>query len=355
MDRRSFYLLLGALASSAMASCQDEECDHQVEIEGPGFTLSANAACQEISAAAWPEQWLDARGYGIAPDRCTKLCGSSSFDICHLPTDYVDAIVEKNGPFIFSYGDAGPPKQLACPTWTADVSVQCVRYEQRGKWHDGCPINGRRPSGLVASQRSRRDDVASYLARSAHLEAASVHAFERIAAELMALGAPAVLMTECLQAAREETEHARRVGALSRARGAEPEPVDVAAARAPCAFALALENAAEGVVREAYGALQALVSSRRAQAADVRATMAAITRDEASHAELSLRIGAWLDTQLSEEQRARVACERRAAIAQLRSELADEPSQRMQRELGLPSRALALKLVDRLETAVWMA
>ena len=48
-----------------------------------------------------------------------------------------------------------------------------------------------------------------------------------------------------------------------------------------------------------------------------------------------------------------VAEARAAAIAELRRELENEPSPALRDQLGLPSRALALRLVDQLEARIW--
>ncbi|MET0284240.1 MAG: hypothetical protein ABW352_07210, partial [Polyangiales bacterium] len=54
---------------------------------------------------------------------------------------------------------------------------------------DGACI-GRIPAGLVATSRDQARSLGEYLASCAHLEAASVFAFERLASELRAHGAP---------------------------------------------------------------------------------------------------------------------------------------------------------------------
>jgi hypothetical protein len=185
------------------------------------------------------------------------------------------------------------------------------------------------------------------------MEAASVLAFEKLTESLAAYGAPAQLVEDCRKAAREEARHAQVVSALSRARGTEPPAPELSPRGLPSRAELALENVAEGVVRECYGALEAIVISRTAAAADVRAAMESISADEASHAALSARIAAWLETQLTEDERCAVAQAKRAAIVQLRAELDAEPEPELRDQLGIPSRTLALALLDGLQTHVW--
>ncbi len=56
-----------------------------------------------------------------------------------------------------------------------------------------------------------------------------MHAFERLARELFVHGAPSQLMNDALEAAADEVEHAREIGALARAHGGEPVEAEVAA------------------------------------------------------------------------------------------------------------------------------
>lgn len=150
-------------------------------------------------------------------------------------------------------------------------------------------------------------------------------AFEELAKDLTRLQAPAQLVAACLRAARQEVAHARTVGVLARRRGAEPPAVQVRQRALPSRLELALHNAVEGVVRESYGALQAIVSGRAARAEDVRLAMAGIAVDESEHAEVALQITAWLHTRLSAEELLQVSRARDAAIAELRRELDPPP------------------------------
>jgi hypothetical protein len=348
MDRNAYYLLLSSLASAAIAGCgQDDDpaCPHKVVTKEETRFLAPVVACGNVGREARsPDR------YGVVGN-CRDLCTDPTITYCTLEPDYLAAYEGVNGRLPRPPQDAGVP--VGCPDWEGGVPLICIREEQRGQQHSGCAVEGRRPQGMRAPERSADAEVGDYLARSAYLEAASVLAFERLAQDLARLGAPAELVADCLEAAREEVGHAQVVGALARARGAEVAEVQVGEQRTPSRLELAIENVSEGVVRETYGALQALVRARMASAEDVRDAMARIAREETSHAALSARIAVWLETQLSVEERARVVEARRIAIEELRRELADEPSAALRDELGLPSRALALNLVEQLEARVW--
>src|SRR5262249_49130025 len=91
---------------------------------------------------------------------------------------------------------------------------------------------GRLPAGLLPAHMPRAPSaVAEYWARAAHLEAASVHAFERLHDELAAHGAPTGLLRATRRAAADERRHARVVGAMALRLGGQPVPPRLARPR----------------------------------------------------------------------------------------------------------------------------
>ena len=300
-------------------------------------------------------------------DECARLCGDPALTTCRLAPEYRDAFFRANssvegdgGPNDGGSegGDSGPGPDAApptrCPDGFAGVALTCEQYVSRGGNNPGCPIEGRKPSGLLPLEGrgaggAEANAVARYLAESAHLEAASVHAFVALARALEAHGAPCELVAACRGAAREEARHARLVGELARRAGGCVPPVVVGPTALPSLLALALENVVEGVVREAYGAAQAFARAARAEDRAVGEAMASIAAEEAQHAELSLRIHAFLWSKLDAGERAEVDAARAAAIAGLRRDLAGEVMPVLQRTLGVPSRAQALAMVEELE------
>jgi hypothetical protein len=195
-------------------------------------------------------------------------------------------------------------------------------------WNPG----GRRPAGLV--DHPARPGVRAALEELAYLEAASVVAFERLAVELAALGAPVALCTRARRAARDEARHASIVGALA---GGIPK-VEIAAVPPRGAFDLALDNAVAGCVHEAFAAVvcayQALAATDRA----VASAMAELAGDEARHGELAWAIARWLEPRLTPGERARIDAARRAALDELcaRPAVLDEATARA---LGVPHHA----------------
>ena len=191
----------------------------------------------------------------------------------------------------------------------------------------------------------------------AHLEAASVIAFDVLAEELAAHGAPPELVASCRDAAIEEIAHAEAVGLLARRYGSEMPALEIEERRRTRSLLeLAIDNAIEGLVRELFGAVQAHARAALASDEVVRIAMKRIAEDESRHAELSTRIGAFLDAQLDPTERSIVRSAAQNARAELRAELArNEVDPELSRIAGVPTRPQALALFDALEAEVWRA
>lgn len=191
---------------------------------------------------------------------------------------------------------------------------------------------GRRPLGHVERGEFTGDALGAYLARCAHLEAASVYAFVELADQLAGLGAPAGLIARCRVAAVEEQRHAWALGELAAARGAEVVPPQHRACDASLP-AIAAHNAVEGCVHEAWAAVGAAWQAVRARDPGLRAAFAPIAVEEAGHAQLAWDLHTWLIGQLDDDGRASVLAAQRAAIAALPGLAAAEVGPP---ELGLP-------------------
>jgi rubrerythrin len=176
-------------------------------------------------------------------------------------------------------------------------------------------------------------------------EAASVHAFEQLRAELSWLRAPAELVVAAASSARDEERHARTITELARSRGAEPALKFVVQPRSSDIESTARHNAVEGCVRETYGALLAHWQATRAEDPELRAAFARIARDETRHAALAWAIARWADTRLPAKGQRRVAHAHRRAVRTLERELGREPHRDLVRQAGLPRAAQARSLL----------
>jgi hypothetical protein len=105
-------------------------------------------------------------------------------------------------------------------------------------------------------------------------------------------------------------------------------------------------------VRETYGALAAWYQAQAARDAEVRAVMLRIAEDETRHAELSWRVAAFLEPQLTAEEREVVAIARREAVAQLARELSPPMSPAAATQVGLPPAEIAGALLVQLDRAL---
>ncbi len=239
-----------------------------------------------------------------------------------------------------------------CGTYQFDLQVSTngdVKVnEQKELAPNAC---GRRPDGLqvVDAGDAPASDLGAWFREMAHLEAASIVAFDRLDHELGELGAPARLRAMAQRSRRDEQRHAAETARLAKRFGGAKKVLAVEPPRERSALEIALENAVEGCVRETYGALVAAWQSRTAADREIRATLSGIARDEARHADLAWSVARWLEPTLTSEERARVDAARLEAIEELRAEVRRvAPTSELVHVAGLPSQAAASALVDEL-------
>ena len=245
-------------------------------------------------------------------------------------------------------GGTGAPVcscQVYCKKITGETPESC-RYLSATMLEcvssQSCP-GGRKPAHLVAPRLPFTDRRTAFLLGCAHMEAASVIAFEQLACEMSSLGAPALLLYRLHAAAADEVRHARDMLALA---GDHALPlVDAPSPGLRGAHAIALENAREGCVRETFAALIAHRQALTARDPAVRSVMAGIAADETRHAELSWDLAAWLEDRLDVDQRAAIVEARAKEASALRSELA-AGGLGEDADLGLPGATEAMALLD---------
>lgn len=286
---------------------------------------------------------------GPDADRCALLsyapCGPPSGvqpagdSICTLPLSSCGYFC---ADFYFSC-HATPASCLDGSLSSGPLTVDCVT----------CPgAVGRRPVGLEPEHRTGPPgELGDYFARLAHLEEASVRAFYDLRSELVEQGAPEELVAQALRAARDEVRHARAMDRLARRFGGSPPNARVRKREPRSLEAMARDNAAEGCIREAYGALLASWQAAHARDPEVAAEMARIAEDETRHAALSWAIARWVEPRLDERARAQLALLRRAAIDELRREVASLP-EAVSRVAGFPSDTAQRSLIAAFERRV---
>jgi hypothetical protein len=211
-----------------------------------------------------------------------------------------------------------------------------------------CAVPGRRPAGLSHSPPRGRT-AASFFAHAAWFEAASVVAFRRLGDELDAHGAPAPLVAKARRAVEEEERHTRATSRLATRFGARVVLPRLCPGRVRDLAAIALENAVEGCVHEAYAAMVAMRIASHAADDGVRRAFQVIAREEVGHAALAWEVAAWMEPRLDVETREAVQRARQGALAALRAQLDEEPSWELRRLVGMPDRRQARRMLEELE------
>jgi hypothetical protein len=306
-----------------------------------GTTTTGTSSGGPIDAGACDPEWISGG----------PATGGEVLFPCGLPAVTMDDCIPYcgTGPYLcFVVSNDGiPTTSVGVPWLDTDAGDNPVVVS--------CNFDhtGRRPAGLVEPASAEARSFGEVLAHMAYLEAAAIDAFLDLATQVEAHGAPASLVARLRQAAGEEIRHARIMGELARARGAEPRPPMVVATGARSLLSIALENAREGCVRETWGAACAVAQGERAFDAELRAAMRVIADDELSHAALSWDLAEWLDSRLTAEERAVVAVERERAIEELEHEIDEGVPVAFRKALGMPSREEANVILDAMRSEVW--
>ena len=164
-------------------------------------------------------------------------------------------------------------------------------------WRGDAAAAGPDVGALSADARAA---IAAGWIDAARGEHASVPAFSRLSLTLMALGAPSRLVEAAHRAALDEIEHARMAFGMAAAYsgadvapGALDELMTAPAVTAASLPELAEESLIDGCLLEGIAAEAAREAAARATDPAVRASLATIARDEATHAELAWDVVRW--------------------------------------------------------------
>jgi hypothetical protein len=261
--------------------------------------------CFPLEAGALAK--IDAGDGGLTGTQCDSLCGTGGLWLSCRPVD-----------------DAG-------------VSlIQCQRN-----------CTGRRPAGLLPSPPGSGTALGAHFAEMARLEAAAVDAFHHLRRELIAHRAPRRMVKAAERAARDEIRHARMTRALAKRYGGGVVAPRVELRPVRSLEAIAMENAVEGCLREAFGALVAHWQASAAADPVIRAAMARIARDETRHAALAFEVDSWVRGRLARAAQARVAVVRDRAFRELTADEAEAPAA-LRRAIGLPTRLQSRLLLEQL-------
>ena len=126
--------------------------------------------------------------------------------------------------------------------------------------------------------------------------------------------------------------------------GAKLPPVEVQPPGVRSLVEVAVENAAEGCVRETYGAAVAVFQGERAGDRSVRLALRVIAGDEAEHAALGWAVDAWARSRLSRAGRARLDAAREEARGDLLARVQSKVPLELASALGVPPPEAAVRL-----------
>jgi len=269
---------------------------------------------------------------------CSLVCRNTVYDDAFPESDSSECVMDLDADALAAAEGADTADTGAGQTVVGTISCSGTQFEYY--------CEGRRPLGHVElAALGGGLALGPYLAQAAHFETAAVTAFDQLALQLVALGAPKSLVARCRAARQDEVRHASTVGALARGLGCTPPPAVVEAVPETL-LAVAMNNATEGCVAETWAALQAHLVAARATRADLRRAYAQIAADETRHAQLAWDLHAWLCDQLSPAERAVVARAQREAVVKLagsaRARLESLPT-----EFGLSDLCGADRLIER--------
>jgi hypothetical protein len=252
----------------AFASLLGSACGHPTAHRDLGGLTDGGAdlACPVFSNGCY---WLQYVDFGVPSDNITYWAGDGGADPCG-PCGF-----EKLGAWC---GQCEIVANTCGKAYFCSI-LDCTTI---------CSAAGRRPAGLALPSLE-----GDWLAQMAHLEAASVPAFTQLERELAAHGAPERLQAAARRARLDEVRHAAAIGALARAAGSRPLPLDVCATPIRPLAHLALENAVEGCVRETAGAVLAAAQAQRLVDRAQAELFAGIAVDERRHADLAWAVDAW--------------------------------------------------------------
>ncbi|NUP10241.1 MAG: ferritin-like domain-containing protein [Polyangiaceae bacterium] len=300
-------------------------------IDGPGFL-------KQFGPIDSPEKavlllWLS----GHAPEGMRDSGGKVALRAARTDEGFVVPVIGE-----MHCGSAPPGSNGEADTRWRDVllvakdgTVTTKRRDvlERGMLQPCMPL-GRRPQGFVA--HASPGSIQSWLCTAAMLESVSIPAFEHLAEELAARGAPRALVERTRRAARDEKRHADAFIELG---GRSMPPPVFLRSQTRSVEDIAIDNAREGCVLETFSALLALLQSKHAESRMLRAAMAPIAEDERRHAELARDIDDWCSRRLQPADRRRVLTARRSAVNELEAQLrrGDAMNEALRALLGLPS------------------
>ncbi len=239
---------------------------------------------------------------------------------------------------------------LTCQQTVNEAGVAGVTCFSQCDYAVGC---GRRPAELSPCKNHGSNVLARYFEQAAYLEAASVHAFHRLARELAAHQAPQSLVSAALIAATQEVRHARVMSRLAKRFGGSAPVPPQGPTHIRSLLEIAVENVQEGCVRETYGALVAWLQAGTASDAKVRRALRIIAQEETEHSRLAFAVAEFCQNRLAPDEQQQVRRAERNAITELVHSVHNETPAVLVDVVGLPTPELAGRFVAEAKRLLW--
>eukprot|EP00316_Scyphosphaera_apsteinii_P016026 CAMPEP_0119319988 /NCGR_PEP_ID=MMETSP1333-20130426/51082_1 /TAXON_ID=418940 /ORGANISM="Scyphosphaera apsteinii, Strain RCC1455" /LENGTH=382 /DNA_ID=CAMNT_0007326571 /DNA_START=23 /DNA_END=1171 /DNA_ORIENTATION=+ len=285
----------------------------------------------EQNFAFSPEPWLSYEPYGCENgDDNGKRCGN---EVCkrneHCDTHFKPRNAPgpdygcypcgmiSGRPFVVN-GSARLPKTVARESWSAKIKAEQIKM----------------PSGVL--EHDTRMKIGLHWVGVGSAEWASVASFSKHSLELLALGAPAHLLTKVHTAAIDEVRHAELTYALASSYlgvNVGPDKLDNSVASSTLMIQRTLAEvtvatAREGCVTETMSAVEARLALAVCAAPEVCQALAVISEDEKRHAALAWREVDWaLQLDASIAPLVKIEFERQIASLSTTTESVDEISE----------------------------
>ena len=321
-------VILGTMGLQ-LSACGKELTPSTGQCDSYSFTLSKEVTLDSFS-------FSQTRDVGSCEDLCSDVYYSQdmadviSVDTCETDVDLAE--LNSDLQATSDTGNTGNTEDTANPKVYGNVD--CT-----GTARPMCM--GRRPMGHIEHQSSNQD-LGNHFANCAYLEAASVDAFIELAEQLRSWGASEALIQRCMVAAEEERAHTMLMDILAKKYdGHRPEPSAEPQSNTTL-FEVALHNAVEGCINEAWAACVAMYQSLHADDA-LKPIFAQIAKDEIEHAQLSWDLHSWFCAQLSAEERREVHVAQLDAIRQLQNHTSTDHPNAAFLGLCIPEQDIALR------------
>ena len=308
----------GSTGCASNADCTEKpfgSCQQDIAFGGllEGGTCSCRYGC-ESDADCGAGEICRCAGEGLGP---TSACIRAD---CTVDADCGEGLCSVN---IGQCSDAVYSAHCTTPNDTCKSDADCgtepcsfIDYQEPKAWGCDLTVCGRPylvDEVAVLADAAARDDwrggpapdlsletrgrLAAAWTELARMEHGSVAAFAGFVLQLLAVGAPAELVSGAQQALGDEVEHARLCFGLASAyagRGVGPGPLAVAPTAAVDLAGLLVAVIREACVCETLSALEAREAAQQAVDPAVRGVWLQISGDEQRHAELGWRVVQWV-------------------------------------------------------------